>query len=311
MTASVALRPVLDSEQGQALALWQSVFGEMPGYFERYFQPDADPLYREGDTLGAWQDVRLVSAVHLCRRPVIWGEATLLCGGIANVATLPEARRQGLSRRLLEMAIAKMEQEGFDYSLLGTGVPDHYAALGWEQTHAPRASVRLNSNAPASEGEWQQFETADGLPALYARAPRPLQFVRDPTYFEGWVAWNSRRWPSSLCRMANRGYLVLTVPEDKDALIFSPEWRAEDAATEQALLLAAVAEVRRHGRDQLGLEALPQHLDREFLQSLGSVTAHTDTGGMARNIRLPAEHYQQIMQEYRTGEAVWWSADGF
>ncbi|MBV9851458.1 MAG: GNAT family N-acetyltransferase [Armatimonadetes bacterium] len=307
----MTFRPVADGEQAQALSLWQAVFGAPPGYFERYYQADADPSYREGDTFGAWQGDQLVSAVHLCRRPVVWDGDELLCGGIANVATLPEFRRRGLSRRLLEMAIAKMEREGFHYSLLGTGVPGHYAALGWELTHAPRAKVNLKADFPTAEADWQRLGTTDALPPLYAARPRPLQFVRAPSYFDGWVGWNWRGYPTYLSTRPGLGYLVLVVPEAENEIIFATEWRAIDAATERALLQAAAAEVLRRGRNQLGLEALPQHTGSDFLNSLGAVTTQQDKGSMARNLSLPDDRYRQLMQSYRTGEAVWWMADGF
>ena len=171
------------------------------------------------------------------------------------------------------MLVAKMEREDLHFSLLGTGVPEHYAALGWELTHAPRATIALKADVPASEYLTGSASTStDALPPLYAAQPRPLQFDRTPAYFDEWVGWNWRRFPAFLCQLPGRGYLVLVVPEDPDETIFATEWRASDAATEQALLQAAAAEVLRRGRNELGLEALPQYADADFLDTLGTVT---------------------------------------
>lgn len=312
MTAAVELRAVSLKEQAQALALWQAVFNTPPGFFERYYDASADPLFQEGDTLGAWNTGRLVSAMHLCRRPMIWGSGTLLCGAIANVATLPEARRQGLSRRLLELAIQKMEKERFDFSLLGTGVPDHYAALGWEKTLSPRFTIHPFFDGFSSEVavHWQPLENCEALTAIDAAAPRPLQFVRPDPYWRRWVLWNLGRLPSLWCLRQENGYLLLSVPGDESPL-FVPEWRAMDAAGEQELLQAAASEAVRRQR-ALNLDAVPQHLPLEFLNTLGTVIVRAEEGGsMLRNVYLPDQEYKDIRQAYRSGIAAWWFGDAF
>ncbi|CAF4569527.1 unnamed protein product [Rotaria socialis] len=122
-------------------SLDQAVFGPKgDGYFEGYFLPTASPNYREGDTLGAWSaDNLLVSAVHIRRITLRSDNKTFLCGVVSNMATLAEFRNQGLSRRLLTLAIEKMEKEDFDLSILGTGRSNHYLSLGWEPI-----TVRIN-----------------------------------------------------------------------------------------------------------------------------------------------------------------------
>ena len=307
---TLTLRPVAATEQAQAISLWNNVFNETSGFFERYYS-DADPGYRDGDTLGAWSGERLVSAVHLCRRPTVWGSETLLCGGIANVATLPDFRRQGLSRRLLEMAIVHMEGEGFHFSLLGTGVHGHYSALGWEQTRAPRVTIQLNPEVGLAERSWRRLDTMDGLPELYAEQPRPLQFVRPDAYFDEWVGWNWRRSPKQVLEMPERGYIVLDIPEEPDLIVNATEWRAADTETEQQLLRAAAGESLRRGHTHLSLDALPQYLEEGFLHALGAVSAYWEEGAMTRNIAMPEDQYRRLVQEYHAGNAVWWPGDGF
>jgi predicted N-acetyltransferase YhbS len=304
---TATLRPVEPAEHGQALALWQTVFGAMPGYFERYY--DADPGYRPGDTLGAWDGGRLVSAVHLCRRPAAWRGGALLCGGIANVATLPEFRRQGLSRRLLEQTIVKMEAEGFAYSLLGTGVHGHYAALGWEPARGLQAML-TPAPPPAPDAVWTPVEAAAPLEALYPFSPRPLQFARDDRYFDGWAAWNWRRPGVSLLTRPGQGYAVLELAADAEYATLL-EWRAADEASERALIGAAAAEALGRGRTSLGLTALPQYGGEALLRSLGGVQRHVDGGGMIRRVGLSPEEYAPVRAAYASGEAAWWPADGF
>ncbi|MFF2731211.1 GNAT family N-acetyltransferase [Streptomyces sp. NPDC058008] len=54
-------------------------------------------------------------------------------GGIGSVATRPEARGQGLVRRLLAAAERTMRDEGCAWSLLFTGTPGVYRSSGWEE----------------------------------------------------------------------------------------------------------------------------------------------------------------------------------
>jgi hypothetical protein len=65
-------------------------------------------------------------------------------GGVASVCTRPEARRQGLSTRLLQDAIRLMENEGMPVSLLQTGIHDHYHRLGWEQVSLYWKTLRVD-----------------------------------------------------------------------------------------------------------------------------------------------------------------------
>ena len=131
--SSVVYRHVEKHEQQQALDMWHSIFHNTPRFCERYFSTDASPHYREGDTLGAWYNDRLVSTVYI-RRLILSSREEhheFVCGGIGNVATVAEYRRQGLSRHLLKMALEKMRaSHEFDICMLGTEKHEHYLTLG-------------------------------------------------------------------------------------------------------------------------------------------------------------------------------------
>lgn len=304
-----APRPLVPSEQGAALALWQEVFPTPPGYFERYYS--ADPNYVSGDTLGIWDDQALVSAIHICRRPVVWEDGALLCGGIANVATREEYRRQGLSRQLLAVAIKKMEDESYHFSLLGTGTPGHYAPLGWASVRRPQAMLTLASNVVPSTLVWETAGQVAPLAETYSRTPRPLQFLRPAGYFEDWVGWDWRRQNALIGHSGAGDYLVLGNADESDEPLPILEWRARDEAAELSLFRAAVARAHQNGHPRLWLGTLPQHMGIEALQSLGEVTRHVEGGDMIRNITLPQDEYARVAQAYQAGLAVWWPGDGF
>ncbi|KLN36177.1 hypothetical protein FB00_04045 [Cellulosimicrobium funkei] len=62
---------------------------------------------------------------------------TLRAGGVANVATAPEARGRGLVRALLSRAVEQMERAGTHVALLFTGTPDVYRSSGFETFDVP------------------------------------------------------------------------------------------------------------------------------------------------------------------------------
>lgn len=301
-------RPLAFSEHPAALFLWQEVFGAPPGYFERYYE--ADPNYALGDTLGIWDEDLLVSAVHICRRPAIWEKGVLLCGGIANVATREEYRRQGLSRTLLSEAIKKMEVEGYHFSLLGTGTPGHYSALGWEPVGRTQMTLAF-SEVASSDITWEKVASIAPLAQAYLRSARPLQFLRLPDYFEGWVGWDWRRQGAQIGTTGEGDYLVLVADSATGHPLPVLEWRARDGAGEMSLFQAAAARARQSGHPGLWLEALPQYIGIEALQAIGDVSQHIEGGGMIRNITLSQDEYARALQAYRAGLAAWWPGDGF
>ncbi|CAF1296548.1 unnamed protein product [Didymodactylos carnosus] len=110
------------------LRLWQNVLDQDQECFKRYYSTAID--YQQGDTLGAWSKGQLVSVAHICCFMTQWNCSLFKCGGIANVVTVSRFRRQGLSRKLLEMAINKKRfEKNFHYSTLSATVHNHYEVL--------------------------------------------------------------------------------------------------------------------------------------------------------------------------------------
>ena len=130
----VSYRLLSAEEMPTAVHLWVSVFGVEAPFFQTLLD-GGDP---DDFSLGAFDNGRLVSSVHVFMR---WfrdrsGEP-MKVGGIGSVSTLPEARSQGHSQRLLKMAIDEMEKRECVWSALGTGVNDHYARHGYRTISSP------------------------------------------------------------------------------------------------------------------------------------------------------------------------------
>jgi predicted N-acetyltransferase YhbS len=310
------LRALSPADYPQALDLWDIAFTPGRGYFERYF--DTDPWYREGDCFGAFEGERLVSAVHVCRRPVDWAGRTLWCGAIANVATHPDFRRQGLSRDLLRLAIQHMARDEMAFSMLFTGQFGHYGALGWEQVHTPQRVMRFGDGFQALQysaiEDGIQKEAAvfgEGAELYWKAPPRPLLLHRPERYFRGWVEWNWRQRGARLLWEADTGYAVVVLPEGHDRHPRVSEWAAMNADGERALFGRAAELVFKAGFSTLKLENRPGYLSDVELAALGDISLETEPHMMLRRISLPEPEYAEVKRLYAAGDAAWWPADGF
>ncbi|MEE4491919.1 GNAT family N-acetyltransferase [Streptomyces sp. BE230] len=109
-------------------------------------------------------------------------------GGIGSVATRPEARGQGLIRRLLVAAEHTMTAEQCAWSLLFTGTPGVYRSSGWQEFAGTYTEGTLAPSAgpdafPVREATAQDAVEVAALHHAY-NANRPLSSLRAP---EDWA----------------------------------------------------------------------------------------------------------------------------
>lgn len=306
-----SIRPVTPDDYQDVLNLWERAFKPSQDYFLRYFD-GSDPWYQDGDCLGLWLDGRLVSAVHVCRRPLEWRAETLWCAAIANVATHPNYRRRGLSRELLRVATERLAGEGFAFSMLFSSQSGHYEPLGWEAVRNPRPILHISEALEPAGFLFEPFMADLDESLLYADSPaRPLQLYRPEEYWAGWVIWLYQQRDVQRLTMAGRAYAELECPEELDRPARVLEWRAVDARAEAAILKKAALWAKARGKGELTLEAVPQWGGLASLEPLGD--AEPNAGGymMLRNVTLPESAFREIVELYRTGSANWWPADGF
>lgn len=193
----VTFRAIRPDEFETCLDVWSAAFEETPReYFRKYFV--GDPWFHLEYTRCAFEGTRMVAAVQIVRREVRVGQVTLTLGGIANVGTVPAYRSKGYSTQLLCDAITVMENEGFDFSMLFTGIHSFYARLGWESLPVQVMSAEVRPELPAPEGEYRVRPLADAdLEALCAcyeqgNVGHSLTVVRSPAYLRGWTGWDER-----------------------------------------------------------------------------------------------------------------------
>lgn len=187
------LRSLRAGEQDACLDLWDCAFTNTPrDYFERYF---TDLNWRLDDTVVCEEDGKLVSAVHVVRRTVETRTGHKSMAGIANVGTLPEFRSGGRSTACLTETIQRMEADStLDFSLLGTGIPDYYARLGWVpwKLRYWEGENPFLGKAPCTESVRPAVEEdLDRIVAWHTEHHRnlPIAVVRDQDYWRNWMHW--------------------------------------------------------------------------------------------------------------------------
>ncbi|WP_274650997.1 GNAT family N-acetyltransferase [Paenibacillus humicola] len=186
-------------ELEQAYDLWGAVFPEDRSFFQERL--DYDPAYRMETTWLALADGTPAAAIQIFPFRMRWGSAELKVGGIGSVATRPEFRRRGLAQRILRRISEYMRAQGFDLSLLMTGIHSFYEQAGWHTIPEPALSVsRASSNeefALPSAYVIRPFEGADleRVMRLYDDATAGMigPMVRTPGYWKGQLAWRAVR----------------------------------------------------------------------------------------------------------------------
>ncbi len=179
---------------GQVTALNLAAFAEYEG------APDLDEsftewyLRRPGSTLqlcvGALHGDELVSMALVAIQRVRIGGRLLDCGIIDSVATEPAHWRQGLARKLMDMAHERMEAAGADAGLLYTNPEDHpyrfYERLGY-QTRA--VCQMMQARRPAEGGSLQ-------VRAAQAVEHEPLAGIINDFYgaYEGFAPLDEKLW---------------------------------------------------------------------------------------------------------------------
>jgi predicted N-acetyltransferase YhbS len=194
----MVIRSLQNGEQDACLDLWDAAFKDTPrSYFEKYFK---DPTWKPEDTVVCEESGRLVSAVHVVRRIVETREGRKNMAGIANVGTDPSFRGHGFSTRCLEEVHRRLDADpGLDFGLLGTGIHDYYARLGWQRWEfsgweAPNPFLGWEYEYE-NVGLYARPATENDLPqimrwySVMTHFIKPIAVVRDEVYWRNWLNW--------------------------------------------------------------------------------------------------------------------------
>lgn len=312
------LRPATATDVPSLYSLWAHTF-DAPLMVPVY-ETDDDRLTRTVVAVDAGGTV----VASACWTPRVLtaadGSRALRAGCVANVATAPEARGQGLVRRTLAAALAQMDAAGTDVSLLFTGTPDVYRSSGYATFDVPvltgdarAATAGTSDDLPAVRVDrlpgdsWPRWgpalpwevlarlhDAADTAPGGTRR--RPLATVRSAEHWRRRVPLWYRSCELLTARASDGdvvGYVVLEppLPDDRARLLRVRELAADPASARGARAVSALAEatLARAGHHRAAtLEVrLPQDgLGREFTDAvLVDATASADSTGMLRAVR--------------------------
>jgi predicted acetyltransferase len=175
---SVRIRHIDESEREAELRLRHYGFGAYPPARLE----DADLARMEpAEVLGAFEDATLLASIHLYDfRQMLRGVPRTM-GGIAGVASYPEARRRGLVRDLMHAAIAEMHQRGTACSMLHPFRVSFYERFGYAAgddtlfaDYPPSAFARWVDDPDAGSLRMSRYHALDAWDAYAELADRAL-----------------------------------------------------------------------------------------------------------------------------------------
>jgi len=180
------IRSLHESELEEMIQLTSTAFESTPEAFRRIYEND--PFYDFSLTRVAEHQGRLISYMRAAPRTIWIGPATLRMGGIAEVCTLQEFRRRGISTTLLKDMIHLLIEKDFPVSML-YGRDTFYRRPGWEL-----CSIVQNLTIPMEDIPYKALEGVrqaeerdlDSLISLYEQryAGHSCCMVRNRLHFK-------------------------------------------------------------------------------------------------------------------------------
>ncbi|MCO7124806.1 GNAT family N-acetyltransferase [Sporolactobacillus shoreicorticis] len=196
---TIEIRPVHDDQEWQeALDLWVNIFPKSRAFFEERIR--LDPNCQQHHTWIAKVNEHVAGAVQIFPFFLSYLGISLKCGGIGNVAALPEYRGRHLIRTILNHQTEWMAAHGYDLSLLFTGINSFYEKEGWQTL--PMDELVLNVSdilemAGRQDYQIRPFNETDlnAVQEMYRHFIEPLcgARIRTDAYWKGQMAWNQKR----------------------------------------------------------------------------------------------------------------------
>ena len=148
------IRAAKADERDEIVDLISAVFVEKcrPRYASQHYQ---DSSYELDQSRVCVVDGKIVSYVRVSNRSMYIGEAVVKLGGIGMVVTSEEYRRRGYSSALLRDAIAYMEAQNYDLSLLFTTIQPFYMSLGWASFPQTTFELELHDKKTFAPSGWK------------------------------------------------------------------------------------------------------------------------------------------------------------
>ena len=153
------IRAAKAQERDEIVDLISAVFVEKcrPRYASQHYE---DSSYELDQSRVCVVDGKIVSYVRVSDRSMYIGEMVVKLGGIGMVVTSPEYRGRGYASALLRDAIAYMEAQNYDLSLLFTTIQPFYMPLGWASFPQTTFELELHEKKTFAPSGWKtrQFD---------------------------------------------------------------------------------------------------------------------------------------------------------
>ena len=153
------IRAAKAHERDEIVDLISAVFVEKcrPRYASQHYQ---DSTHELDQSRVCVVDGKIVSYVRVSDRSMYIGESVVKLGGIGMVVTSPEHRGRGYASALLRDAIAYMEAQNYDLSLLFTTIQPFYMPLGWASFPQTNFDLELLDKKTFASSGWtsRQFD---------------------------------------------------------------------------------------------------------------------------------------------------------
>lgn len=196
---TIEIRPInQDKELDEALDLWSDVFPKSRAFFEQRIR--LDPECGDETTWIAKVNGQLAGAVQIFPLPLSYNGLSLKCGGIGNVAALPEYRGRHLIRTILNHQVEWMAEHGYDVSLLFTGINSFYEKEGWCTFRVNRLlldvdelpEIEASSHYKIRDFEERDLKQVQHVYKLF-HASQVGFVVRTDEYWRGQITWRQER----------------------------------------------------------------------------------------------------------------------
>ncbi len=288
--------------------------GEMPRIVQliQTTWPDETCEHYRADHGIGWDQFRvagvngsLVGMLKIYRREIVWGDSSALVGGIGDVVTHPDFRKQGIARRVLNDAIDHMAASGCELSILFSELSGLYGGFGWVPVPQPLYRGDLTQFPGAAEPghRLRPFDLAtdlDSVSAIYDAnsTGRHGAILRTREYWEAQLSW--RREELEAFTVACDGETVvayLRARRHRNALqVIECLSRDQSRECQVDLAVHAAQYARSHGYEGLEL-ALPcdSHAVRGLNEKGLELSEHSssvlmlrpiDTASLARKLSL-------------------------
>ena len=148
------IRAAKAHERDEIIDLIAAVFVERcrPRYASQHYQ---DSSYELDQSRVCVVDGKIVSYARVSDRSMYIGKEVVKLGGIGMVVTSPEYRGRGYASALLRDAIAYMDANNYDLSILFTTIQPFYMPLGWASFPQTNFELELHGKKTFAPSGWK------------------------------------------------------------------------------------------------------------------------------------------------------------